>query len=89
MPSEMSGGEQQRTTIARSLANDPDVLLADEPCGDLDARSTVDVMNLLLRINRLRGKTIVMVTHSAELECYADRILFVRDGRIVAQHINL
>jgi len=46
-------------------------------------------MNLLLRINRLRGKTVVMVTHSAELECYADRTLFVRDGRIVAQHINL
>jgi putative ABC transport system ATP-binding protein len=85
LPSELSGGEQQRVAIARALSNKPDILLLDEPTGDLDSRSTVQVMDLLLEINRLgpnrkgpeHSTTCVMVTHNPELECYADRILYV------------
>ena len=88
LPSELSGGEQQRVTIARSLANDPDILLLDEPTGDLDTRNTIDIMNLLLEVNQRMKKTLVMVTHNPDLELYADRILYVQDGKFVKQAIN-
>jgi putative ABC transport system ATP-binding protein len=96
LPSELSGGEQQRVAIARALANGPDILLLDEPTGDLDSRSTIEIMNLLLNINRYGPKgdgqnptTCVMVTHNPDIECYADRILYVQDGVFVKQSINL
>eukprot|EP00826_Nyctotherus_ovalis_P027084 TRINITY_DN2111_c0_g1_i1.p1 TRINITY_DN2111_c0_g1~~TRINITY_DN2111_c0_g1_i1.p1 ORF type:complete len:302 (+),score=93.54 TRINITY_DN2111_c0_g1_i1:168-1073(+) len=96
LPSELSGGEQQRVAIARALANGPDILLLDEPTGDLDSRSTIEIMNLLLSINRFGPKgdgnnptTCVMVTHNPDIECYADRILYVQDGIFVKQAINL
>lgn len=88
LPSELSGGEQQRVTIARALSNSPDVLLLDEPTGDLDTSNTVKVMDLLLRINREQRMTLVMVTHNPDLECYANRILYVADGTIIGQAIN-
>mmetsp|Transcript_12928 Transcript_12928/g.13032 ORF Transcript_12928/g.13032 Transcript_12928/m.13032 type:complete len:303 (-) Transcript_12928:18-926(-) len=92
LPSELSGGEQQRVAIARALANSPELLLLDEPTGDLDSRSTVDVMNLLLDINMgktgERPTTCIMVTHNPELECYADRILYVKDGEFQFQAYN-
>eukprot|EP00698_Gefionella_okellyi_P024624 TRINITY_DN875_c0_g2_i1.p1 TRINITY_DN875_c0_g2~~TRINITY_DN875_c0_g2_i1.p1 ORF type:complete len:275 (-),score=53.88 TRINITY_DN875_c0_g2_i1:91-915(-) len=88
LPSELSGGEQQRVTIARALSNDPEVLLLDEPTGDLDTRNTVDVMNLLLAINQQKQVTCVMVTHNPDVECYADRILYIGDGRIQRQVLN-
>ena len=88
LPSELSGGEQQRVTIARSLANDPDILLLDEPTGDLDTRNTIDIMNLLLEVNQRMKKTLIMVTHNPDLELYADRILYVKDGRFEKQAIN-
>lgn len=88
LPSELSGGEQQRVTIARSLANDPDILLLDEPTGDLDTRNTIDIMNLLLEVNQKARKTLIMVTHNPDLELYADRILYVKDGRFVRQALN-
>jgi len=88
LPSELSGGEQQRVTIARALANEPELLLLDEPTGDLDTRNTVDVMDLILRINQEKRTTCIMVTHNPDLECYADRILYVEDGTFKSQAIN-
>ena len=88
LPSELSGGEQQRVAIARALANEPELLLLDEPTGDLDTRSAVRVMDLLLDVNRARGMTCVMVTHNADLEVYASRVLYVADGRVVGVALN-
>lgn len=88
LPSELSGGEQQRVTIARALSNRPQLLLLDEPTGDLDTRNTIEVMDLLLRINVDYGTTCIMVTHNPDLECYADRILYVEDGTFKKQAIN-
>ena len=95
LPSELSGGEMQRVAIARALANKPDILLLDEPTGDLDSTSTIEVMNLLLSINKFgpnndgnNQSSIIMVTHNPELECYADRILYVQDGMFLKQILN-
>jgi len=88
LPSELSGGEQQRVTIARALANDPEILLLDEPTGDLDTRNTIEIMDLLLEINQTKKTTCVMVTHNPDIECYADRLIYLSDGRIVSQALN-
>eukprot|EP01017_Pseudomicrothorax_dubius_P028043 TRINITY_DN3304_c0_g1_i5.p1 TRINITY_DN3304_c0_g1~~TRINITY_DN3304_c0_g1_i5.p1 ORF type:complete len:222 (+),score=58.61 TRINITY_DN3304_c0_g1_i5:245-910(+) len=95
LPSECSGGEQQRIAIARALGNAPEILLLDEPTGDLDTLNTVEVMNLLLGLNnfgysreRSTPITMIMVTHNPDLECYADRILYFRDGKLMKQVIN-
>ncbi|MBR9678745.1 MAG: ABC transporter ATP-binding protein [Nanoarchaeota archaeon] len=79
-PSELSGGERQRIAIARSLINDPEVVFADEPTGNLDSVTGRKVMNFLKRVNKVRKKTIVIVTHDLELAKEADRIIKLKDG---------
>ncbi len=82
LPSELSGGQQQRVTIARSLANSPKILLADEPTGNLDTRSSLEIIELFRKLNLERGQTVVMVTHSLEIGEMADRIIHFRDGKV-------
>ncbi|MBI2546059.1 ABC transporter ATP-binding protein [Candidatus Woesearchaeota archaeon] len=82
-PAEMSGGEQQRVAIARSLANNPDVILADEPTGNLDSSTGETVMGFLQNLNRKEGKTIIMVTHDNNVAKHADRIEFLKDGKVI------
>lgn len=81
-PRELSGGQQQRVAIARALINEPDIILADEPTGNLDSKSSEEVMKLLQRINKVKGKTILQVSHSLETAKYSDRIINVRDGKV-------
>ena len=81
-PRELSGGQQQRVAIARALINEPDIILADEPTGNLDSRTTKEVMQLLRRINQEKGKTVVQVSHSLETAEYGNRIIQVRDGKV-------
>ena len=83
-PSQLSGGEQQRVAIARALSNDPPLLLADEPTGNLDSATGRQVIDLLLNVNRSRGTTLVIVTHDPELAGVADLTIHLRDGRVVA-----
>ena len=84
-PSQLSGGEQQRVAIARALANDPPILLADEPTGNLDTATGAQVIDLLMRVNRERARTLVLVTHDQALAILADDTIALRDGRIVAE----
>jgi putative ABC transport system ATP-binding protein len=83
-PSQLSGGEQQRVAIARALANDPPILLADEPTGNLDSATGRQVIELLLQIHRARGTTLVLVTHDPEIAAIAETTVRLRDGRVVA-----
>jgi putative ABC transport system ATP-binding protein len=86
LPSQLSGGQRQRVGIARALANEPDVLFADEPTGNLDSAATSEVLRLLDRLHA-DGHTIVMVTHDARVAATADRVLSMRDGRVVDETI--
>ena len=82
LPSQISGGEKERVAVARAIVNDPPVLLADEPTGNLDSKTTHEIMDLLQRLNQ-EGTTILMVTHSQDCAAYAERILRVSDGRLI------
>lgn len=85
MPCELSGGERQRTAICRALINDPTIVLADEPTGNLDSKSGEVVIKALETINKELGKTVVMVTHDPQMASHCDRIILLKDGRIVGQ----
>lgn len=81
-PSQLSGGQQQRVALARSLINDPDLILADEPTGQLDSATSAEIMGLLASINRDAGKTVIVVTHDPATAAYAGRQILVHDGRV-------
>jgi putative ABC transport system ATP-binding protein len=82
MPSQLSGGERQRVAIARALANNPDIILADEPTGNLDSSSGKEVMDMLYRLWRDHGKTVLIVTHEPVVAQYAKRTIHILDGKI-------
>ena len=84
LPSQLSGGQQQRVAIARALANAPSVLLADEPTGNLDSQSSIEIMELFVRLRWQRRVTIVVVTHESHIADYTERVVTFRDGRIVS-----
>ncbi|HSR56987.1 MAG TPA: ABC transporter permease [Candidatus Binataceae bacterium] len=83
-PNQLSGGEQQRVAIARSLINEPAILLADEPTGNLDSKNSAEIMEIIRRLNREQGITVIVVTHDAENAAYADRVVTFRDGEIIS-----
>ncbi|MEM4755815.1 MAG: ABC transporter ATP-binding protein [Candidatus Woesearchaeota archaeon] len=87
-PTELSGGQQQRVAIARSLANNPEVILADEPTGNLDSKTGTIVMEFLKKLHKTEHKTIILVTHDESLTRYADRVEFLKDGKIIKTHFN-
>ena len=86
-PSEMSGGQQQRVAIARALAADPAIILADEPTGNLDTRSSEEIIDLFQKLNRERGITVLLVTHEPEIARHTNRIVHIRDGRISSDEV--
>ncbi len=87
MPNELSGGQKQRVAIARALANNPPIILADEPTGNLDSQSSVEIMDIFSKLNREEGNTVIVVTHEREIAEYTDRIITFRDGKILKDEI--
>ena len=85
-PNQLSGGQQQRVAVARSLVNNPALILADEPTGNLDSRTAVEVMEIFQRLNRERGITLVLVTHETDIAQYADRVVVFKDGKIKSDY---
>ncbi len=87
-PSRISGGQQQRAAIARALVTNPAILLADEPTGNLDTASSVEIMRLLTNLNQEQGRTVVLITHEADIARFAKRVVELRDGRILRDEMS-
>jgi len=85
-PFEMSGGEQQRTAILRALANDPEIIIGDEPTGNLDSETGNKILEILIKLNKERGKTLIVVTHDADIAEKANQIITIKDGRAIRDH---
>ena len=85
LPNQLSGGQQQRTSIARALINNPSLVLADEPTGNLDSKSSDEVMSILKMCNQSYGQTVIMITHNLDIAKQADRIITISDGKIVEE----
>lgn len=88
LPNELSGGQQQRTSIGRSMITNPTIILADEPTGNLDSKSSEEIVNLLKKSNKDYKQTIIMITHNMEIAKAADRIIKIEDGKIVSQNVR-
>ena len=88
IPSQLSGGQQQRVAIARALLAKPAILLADEPTGNLDSKSSANVIDLLLKSRKVFGQTIIMITHNEQIARLADRTLYIEDGKIIREETN-
>ncbi len=88
-PRELSGGQQQRVAIARALINNPQIILADEPTGNLDSKTSADILELFQVINRERGKTVVQVTHAPSASTYGNRVIMLRDGEVIDHNYQM
>lgn len=88
MPNQMSGGQQQRVAIARAIINDAPLILADEPTGNLDTKTSIDVMNFFVELNEVYKKTIILVTHEPDIAEYCRRIVRFKDGKIISDELN-
>ena len=87
-PTQMSGGQQQRVAIARAFVSNPPIILADEPTGNLDSATTIEVMNMIVDLVRKNGQTLIVVTHEPELAVFGDRVLHIKDGKVEREEIN-
>jgi putative ABC transport system ATP-binding protein len=87
-PAQMSGGEQQRVSIARAVAKNPEILLCDEPTGALDFHTGITILGLLRKVNREMGKTVIVITHNSDIASMADRVIKMRSGRIIDDRVN-
>jgi len=86
-PNELSGGQRQRVAIARALINDPSIIMADEPTGNLDSRASIEIMNLFTNLHK-QGKTVILVTHEIDIAEYAKRVIMMRDGLIISDEVK-
>lgn len=87
-PNQLSGGQQQRVAIARSLVNRPAIILADEPTGNLDSRTSIEIMDIFKRLNHENGITVILITHETEIAEHGSRMIYFRDGKVVSDHLN-